>query len=49
VNILRVLRTTFGSKREEVVGGLRRLHNEELHNLYGSANVIKLIKPRKMR
>jgi hypothetical protein len=30
----RLLRRIFGSKREEVVGGWRRLHNEELHNLY---------------
>jgi PAS domain-containing protein len=29
----RVLRRMFGSKREEVTGGLRKLHNEELHNL----------------
>jgi len=32
----RVLRRIFGHKREEVVGGWRRLHNEELHNLYAS-------------
>jgi hypothetical protein len=31
----RVLRRIFGHKREEVAGGWRRLHNEELHNLYG--------------
>jgi hypothetical protein len=30
----RVLRRIFGPKREEVAGGWRRLHNEELHNLY---------------
>jgi hypothetical protein len=36
----RVLRRIFGSKREEVVGGWRRLHNEELHNLYTSPNII---------
>jgi hypothetical protein len=30
----RVLRRTFGPKREEVAGGWRRLHNEELHDLY---------------
>jgi len=35
-----VLRRIFGPKREEVVGGWRRLHNEELHNLYTSPRVI---------
>jgi hypothetical protein len=34
----RVLRRIFGPKREEVMGGWRRLHNEELHNLYASQN-----------
>jgi hypothetical protein len=37
----RVLRRIFVPKREEVAGGWRRLHNEELHNLYASPNVIK--------
>jgi hypothetical protein len=32
----RVLRRIFGPKRDEVTGGLRKLHNEELHNLYPS-------------
>jgi len=36
----RVLRRIFGPKREEVVGSWRRLHNEELHNLYASPNII---------
>jgi hypothetical protein len=45
----RVLRRIFGPKREEVAGGLRRLHNEELHSLYISPNVITMIKSRKMR
>jgi hypothetical protein len=40
----RVLRRIFGLKREEVAGGWRRLHNEELHNLYASPNVIREIK-----
>jgi hypothetical protein len=40
----RVLRKIFGPKREEVEGEWRRLHNEELHNLYGSSNVIKVMK-----
>jgi hypothetical protein len=45
----RVLRRIFGHKREEVAGGWRRLHNEELHNLYASPNAIKVIKSRRMR
>jgi hypothetical protein len=44
-----VLRRIFGPEREEVAGGWRRLHNEELHNVYTSPNVIKLIKSRMMR
>jgi hypothetical protein len=45
----RVLRRIFGHKREEVVGGWRRLHKEELHNLYDSPNIIRVIKSRRMR
>jgi hypothetical protein len=44
----RVLRRIFGPKREEVAGGWRKLHNEELHNLYASSN-IRIIKSRRMR
>jgi hypothetical protein len=44
----RVLRRLFGRKREAVVSW-RRLHNVELHNLYASTNVIRVIKSRKMR
>jgi hypothetical protein len=44
----RVLRRIFGPKRDEVAGGWRRLHNEELHNLYASLNIIRVIKSRKM-
>jgi hypothetical protein len=40
----RVLGRIFGPKREKVVGGWRRLHNEELHNLYASPNIIIVIK-----
>jgi hypothetical protein len=36
----RELRRTFGPKREELAGGWRRLHNEGLHNLHGSAYII---------
>jgi hypothetical protein len=45
----RVLRRIFGPKREEVAGGLRTLQNEELHNLYSSPNIIRVIKSRRMR
>jgi acyl-CoA hydrolase len=45
----RVLRGIFGPKREEVARGWRRLHNEELHNLYTLPNVIRVIKLRRMR
>jgi hypothetical protein len=44
-----VLRRIFGSKREEVAGGWRRLHNEELRNMYVSENIIRMIKLRRMR
>jgi hypothetical protein len=37
------------SKREEVTGDWRRLHNEELHNLYTSPDIIRVIKSRRMR
>jgi hypothetical protein len=40
----RVLRIIFERKREEVVGGWRRLHNEELHNLYASQYNVRVIK-----
>jgi hypothetical protein len=36
----RVLRRLFGSKRQELAGGWRRLYNEELQNLYASANIL---------
>jgi hypothetical protein len=45
----RALRRIFGPKREEVVGGWRRLHSEELHNLYASPNIIRVIRLRRMR
>jgi hypothetical protein len=45
----RVLRRIFGTKRDEVIGSWRKLHNKELHNLYSSPNIIRMIKPRKMR
>jgi hypothetical protein len=45
----RVLRRIFGSKRDEVTGDWRKLHNEELHNLYSSPNIIRMIKSRRIR
>jgi hypothetical protein len=42
----RVLRRIFGSKRDEVTGEWRRLHNEELYILYSSPNIIRQIKSR---
>jgi hypothetical protein len=45
----RVLRRIFGPKRDEVTGEWRKLHNEELHNLYSSPDVIRQIKSRRMR
>jgi hypothetical protein len=44
-----VVRRIFGPKCEEVVIGLRRMHTEELHNLYASLNMIKVIKSKRMR
>jgi hypothetical protein len=40
----RLLRGMFGWKRDEVVGGWRKQHNEELHNLHSSSSIIKTIK-----
>jgi hypothetical protein len=45
----RVLRRTFGSKRDEVTRGWRKLHNEELHGLYSSPSIVRVIKARRMR
>jgi hypothetical protein len=39
-----VLRRIFELKADEVTGGWRKLHNEELHNLYSSAGIIRMIK-----
>jgi hypothetical protein len=44
-----LLRRIFGPKRDEVIGGWRKLHNEELHNLYCSPSIIRIFKSRKMR
>jgi hypothetical protein len=45
----RVLRRISGPKRDDVKGDWRKLNNEELHNLYSSPNIIRMIKSRKMR
>jgi len=44
-----VLRRIFGPRRDEVTGELRRLHNEELNDLYSSPNIVRMIKSRRMR
>jgi hypothetical protein len=47
----RVMRRIFGRKKDEVTGGCRKLHNEELHNLYHVlfASIIRMIKSKGMR
>jgi hypothetical protein len=45
----RVLRRIFRPKRDGVTGGWRKLHNEELHNLYSSPSIIRIMKSRRMR
>jgi hypothetical protein len=45
----RLLRRIFGSKRDEVTRGWRKLHKEELHDLYSSSSRIRIIKSRRMR
>ena len=44
-----VLRRIFGPRRDEVTGEWRRVHNEELNELYSSPNIVRVIKLRKMR
>jgi hypothetical protein len=45
----RVLRRMFGPKRDEVTGEWRKFHNEELHILFSSPDIIRQIKSRRMR
>jgi len=44
-----VLRRIFGPKRDEVTGEWRKLHNEELNDLYCSPNIVRVIKSRRVR
>jgi hypothetical protein len=44
-----VLKRLFGSKRDEVTVKWRKLHNEELHDVYSSPNIVRVIKSRRMR
>jgi hypothetical protein len=43
-----LLRRVFGPRRDEVMGGWRKLHNEELRDLYSSPSIIRIIKSRRM-
>jgi hypothetical protein len=43
------LRRIFGLKRDEMTGGWRKLHNEEVHNLCSSSSIISMIKSRRIR
>jgi len=45
----RVLRTVFGPKRDEVTRAWRKLHNEELRDLYSLPNIVRVVKSRRMR
>jgi hypothetical protein len=45
----RVLRRIFGPKRDEVTGDWRKVHIEELHRLYSSPSIIRMVKSRRMR
>jgi hypothetical protein len=44
-----MLRKIFGPKKTEVTGVWRKLHNEELHNLYSSPSIIRILKSKRMR
>jgi hypothetical protein len=46
---LRVLRRVFGPKRDEVTGEWRKLHNEELNDLYSLPNIARVVKSRRIR
>ena len=44
-----MLRRVFGSKRDEVTGEWRKLHNEELRDIYSLHNIVQVVKSRRMR
>jgi hypothetical protein len=44
----RVLRRIFGPKRDEAIGGLRKLHDEKFHKLYSLASIIRMIKSKRI-
>jgi len=46
---LRVLRREFGPRRDKVTGEWRKLHNEELRDLYSLPNIVRVVKLRRMR
>ena len=45
----RVLRKVFGPKRDELTGEWRKLHNQELNDLYSLPNIVRVVKTRRMR
>jgi len=45
----RVLSKVFGPKRDELTGEWRKLHNEELNDLYSLPNIVRVVKSRRMR
>ena len=45
----KVLRKIFGAKREEIIEKWRKLHNADLHALYSSPNIIRILKSRRLR
>ena len=47
--LIRVLRRIFGPKRDGVTGEWRKLHNEELNDLYCSPNIVRVIKSRRVK
>jgi hypothetical protein len=49
VSEIRVVRRIFEPRRDEVTGEWSKLHNEQLHNLYSSPNIIRQIKSRRMK
>jgi hypothetical protein len=44
-----MLKRIFGFKTDEIIGGWRKMQNEDLHNMYASPNIIRIIMSRRMR